>query len=59
MLSPQKKEELIKAVKEYGEAEVIFGKAITDYCGLSGSLEETTREVGEKFRRVIDLVHKL
>lgn len=56
MISPEKKEELIKAIREYGEAEVEFGKEVENY---QGGVEAAVNVVGQTFEKVVTLIHSL
>jgi len=56
MISPKQRDELLSAIKEYGEAEFNAGKELGDYCG---SLEPATSVAVSCFEKVINIIHKL
>lgn len=59
-ISPKQKDELITAIKKYGEAEVKFGKVVGGYKGgLEWSLEDAAIGSGNLFEKVINIIHKL
>ena len=57
-MTPEQKSELLEAIKRYGQAEVEFGKAISDYAGMI-SMQDTSLRVGIAFGEVITLLNRL